>query len=130
MIDLADAVQAALFTRLSAGVTLGTVYTIVPDKTQPPVAVIGDSQAEQIGGKGSDAERHEVVIRAMVAGTSRRALLALMTEVKEALHNQPLTAAGALLSNAVLTSSNSIRDVEEKVLIGEQSFTIFAQPAL
>lgn len=129
MTDLSDAVQLGLYDALRAGVTLATVYTVVPDNTQPPVAVIGDSQAEQIGGKGSDAERHEIVVRTMVSGTSRRALLALMQEVKASLHNQPLSAVGALLSNPVLTSSTSLRDVEENVLIGEQSFTVIAQPA-
>lgn len=129
MTDLADAVQAALFASLSAGVTRAPVFTIVPDNTQPPSVVIGDSQSEQIGGKGSDVERHDVVIRSIIGGTSRRDLFALMKEVKDALHNQPLSFAGALLSPAVLTSGASIRDIEEKVLIGEQSFTVFAQPA-
>jgi hypothetical protein len=129
MTDLSDAVQAALFAKLEAGVTLGKVLTIVPDNTQPPVAVIGDSQAEQIGGKGSDVERHEISIRTIVAGTSRRALFALMKEVKDSLHNQPISAPGATLSLPVMTSSDSYRDIEEKVLIGEQSFTVIAQPA-
>lgn len=129
MTDLADAVQAAIFARLSAGVTRAAVFTIVPDNTQPPSVVIGDSETEQVGGKGSNVERHDVVIRSIIGGTSRRELYALMGEVKDALHNQPLTAAGATLSKAVQTSGSSIRDIEEKVLIGEQSFTVFAQPA-
>jgi hypothetical protein len=129
MTDLADAVELAVFDALSAAVTLAAVYAVVPDKTQPPVAVIGDSQAEQVGGKGSDVERHEIIIRTIIAGTSRRSLRALMNEVKVALHNQPLAADGVELSSPVLTSSASLRDIDENVLIGEQSFTIFAQPA-
>jgi hypothetical protein len=129
MSNLADAVQAAMFTRLAAGVTLGTAYTVVPDAVDPPLVVIGDSQAEQIGGKASDAERHDVPVRCIVTGTSKRALFALMQQAKTALHNQPLTAAGFSLSRAVMTGSNDYRDAETGLLVGILNFSVVVQPA-
>lgn len=129
MSSLADAVQAAMVARLKAGVTLGQVYSVVPDKTLPPVVVIGEGQSEQIGGKGSDAERHDLVVRSIVAGTSKRDLFALMEQVKVALHNRPLALAGFVLSQCVLTSSGELRDLDEAALVGEQSFTVFVQRA-
>ncbi len=127
MSDLADAVQAAIFANLSAGVTLAPVFSILPDKQLPPTVLIAESQGEQIGGKNSDTERHDVTVRTFVVGTSKRALFDLMQEVKAALHNQPLTWAGFDLSRAVMTSSGEIRDLDEAALVGEQNFTVFVQ---
>lgn len=129
MSNLADAVQTALFNRLVAGVTLGEVFTVVPDDRQPPLVVIGETTSSLIGGKGSPAERHDVPVRCIVAGTSKRALLALMQQAKAALHGQTLIAAGTILSRAEMTSSSDDRDVETGLLIGIQNFTVFAQPA-
>jgi hypothetical protein len=128
MNSFGDAVQAAMITRLAA-VTLAPVFAVVPDGHKPPAVVISDSIGEQIGGKGSDAERHEVTIRSVVAGTSKKALSAVMQQVKAALHNQPLTAAGFVISPAVLTSSSEARDPDEGVLIGTQQFLAFVQAA-
>lgn len=127
MSDLSDAIHAAMFAKLTASVTLGAVYVVVPDETQPPVVVIGDTQSEQVGGKNSDAERHDVPVRYIVSGTSKRALHLLMEEGKAALHNQPLTQAGFMLSPAVLTNSDDLRDIDEGALVGQQNYTVFVQ---
>jgi hypothetical protein len=128
MSDLADAVQAAIFARLNAGVTLAPVFSVLPDGQKPPTVLIGESLAEQVGGKNSDAERHEITVRSFVAGTSKRDLFAVMEQVKAALHNQQLTFAGFSLSRAVMTSASELRDLDDAALVGEQNFTVFVTP--
>lgn len=129
MTDLTSAVHGAIFARLSALVTLAPVYSIVPDNTKPPVVVVGDGSFEQIGGKGGNAERHDVVVRSFVGGTSKADLFALMQQVKNALHEQPLTSAGAALSRCIMTSGTEVRDIDDNVLVGEQRFFVIASPA-
>ena len=128
MSDLCDAVQTAIFNRLTAGVTRAGVYPVVPAAAKPPHVVVRESQSSQIGGKGSDAERHDVPVAYIVAGTSKRALFLLMQQGKTALHDQVLTAAGFSLSRAELTSSSEFRDAELGYLVGIQNYTVFAQP--
>ena len=128
MSDLTHAVQSAVVARLVAGVTLAPVYSVVPDNTQPPVVVVGDGTFDQVGGKNSDSERHDLVVRCIVGGTSKSALLALMQEVKAALHNQPLVSADAVLSRCVMTSGNEVRDIDANALVGEQRFFVMAHP--
>jgi hypothetical protein len=128
MADLMQAVHGAVYDRLAAGVTLAPVYSVVPDNTQPPVVVLGDGTFEQIGGKNSNMERHELIVRTIIGGTSKQALLALMQEVKAALHNQPLTSPDAALARCVLSSGNELRDIDKGVLVGEQRFFVFASP--
>ena len=129
MSNLADAVQAAAFARLNAGVTLATVFSVLPDGQKPPVVLLGESLGEQIGGKNSDAERHDFTVRSFVAGTSKRDLFAVMQQVKAALHNQQLTRAGFALSRAVMTSASELRDLDDAALVGEQNFTVFITAA-
>lgn len=128
MPDFSLAVQTAVVARLTAGVTLAPVYTVVPNDTQPPVVVVMDGTWEQIGGKLGNHERHEIVVRTIVGGTSKAALFALQDQVKEALHNQPLTSAVATLSRCTMTSGTEIRDIDENALVGEQRFFAMASP--
>lgn len=130
MADLAHAVQSAVVVKLVAGVTLAPVYSVVPDKTSPPVVVVGDSTFDQIGGKNSDSERHDLVVRCIVGGTSKADLLALMQQVKAALHNEPLVSGLAALSRCVMTSGNEVRDIDANTLIGEQRFFVIATPEI
>jgi hypothetical protein len=129
MSNLADAVQVAIFARLNAGVTLATVFSVLPDNQPLPTVLIGESLGEQIGGKNSDAERHDITVRSFVAGTSKRDLFAVMEQVKAALHNQALTFTGFALSRAVMTSSSEMRDLDDAALVGEQNFTVFITAA-
>ncbi len=128
-VDLSDAAQAAVVAALKAGVTLASVFSVVPDKQALPTVVVPSSIAEPIGGKHSRAERHEITVRTSVAGTSKRALLAIMHQVKEALDDQVLSFDGVLLSRPVLATSSEARDLDLPALIGEQVFSIIVQPA-
>ncbi len=128
MPDFSLAVQTAVVARLTAGVTLAPVHTAVPDGTKPPVVVVADGTWQQIGGKLSNHEQHEIVVRTFVGGTSKAALFALQNQVKDALHNQPLSSAEATLSRCTFTSGSEIRDIEENTLIGEQRFSAMASP--
>jgi hypothetical protein len=129
MSNLADAVQAAIFARLNAGVTLAPVFSVLPDGQKPPTVLVGESLGEQIGGKNSDHERHEITVRTFIAGTSKRDLFALMQQVKVALHNQPLVQAGFSMSRATLLSSSELRDLDDAALVGEQNFQVFISAA-
>lgn len=128
MADLSLAVQAAVVARLQAVVTLAPVYTVVPNDTKPPVVVVADGTWEQIGGKLSDHERHEIVVRTIVGGTTKAELFALMAQVKAALHNELLSSAGAALTRCTMSSGNEIRDIDENALVGEQRFFLMASP--
>lgn len=127
--NLTEAVQGGVKAKLSAGVTLATTYIIVPEKTQPPVVVIAESDGEQVGGKGANVESHAVRIITIVAGESRKPLFALQQQVKDALHEQLITYAGAVLSRPVMQTTSDRADQEAGVIIGEQVFQVFAQPA-
>lgn len=128
MANLTQAVHGAVVDALKAANPGAPVYSVVPDKTEPPVIVVGDGTFDQIGGKNSNSERHDLVVRCIVGGTSKAAVLALMQQVKAALHNQPLSAAGVTLSRCVMNGGNEIRDIEGNTLIGEQRFFVIASP--
>lgn len=129
-IDLTDAVETAVYTSLAARVALpAKVFAVVPETLQPPLVVIAGSSVAIEGSKTQDFERHEVRIVSLVAGTSKRALFALMHQVREALHRQPIVFAGAELSDPLLLSSDDRLDEDGATMIGEQAFLIFAQPA-
>ena len=126
MISLSDAVHAAVYAKLVTGVTLATVYAIVPEGTQPPVVIIADaSSTSEIAG----LERFEVSIATVVSGASKRTLFALMAQVQEALEGVALTFTGANLSRPVLLSSDDRLADDNLALVGDQRFLIFAQPA-
>ena len=129
MADLARAVQTAIYEKLLAANLALPIVSIVPDGMKPPAAVIAESVFEEIGGKTMVAERHQIVVRTFLGGTSKAPLLDTMTKIKDALHRQALTAAGVIMSNCEYLSGAERRDLEEGVLIGEQTFLIFAQPA-
>lgn len=128
MTDLSRAVQTAMFDVLDAADLGGLkVYTVVPDKVLPPCIVIAESSFEEIGGKGTSVELHRVVVRTFINGTSKLPLQSAMAAIKAALHDQPLTFAGALLSDCRFEFGGERRDLDEGTLVGEQSFQVIAQ---
>lgn len=88
-IDFATALQKALYDRLVATIPGGDkrVFQHVPEKTPPPVVIIGDMNSDPRGGKGDIADTWTVVIFAVTMGTSRSDNLALQTKVRAALGN-------------------------------------------
>lgn len=130
MIDLSATLQAAIYANLSAHVTLAPVFGVIPENTQPPVVLIGeDSVDPTLGGKGGGFESHSVRIVSIVAGPSKVKLFAIMHQVKVAMLEIALAAAGAEFSTPVLTGSDDRASGDGVTLIGEQHFQIFAQPA-
>lgn len=130
MTDLAGALQTALFTRLSAAVTLSDVFQHVPPGRMPPVTIIGEDMIDQAGAKGDQFERHEVDIVTVVAGPGRKPLLALQEQVRAALHDIDLPAQpGVLLSAPALLSTTMMLLDDGVTYYGTQRFVIFAQPA-
>ena len=129
MVDLLDAVQAAVFASLSAGVTLAPIYSVAPEGTQPPYIIIADDTVDPTqGAKDGIFEQHDVRIVTVFGGATKRALFAAMNQVRVALADKPLTFTGALLSNPYQLSADDRIDGQNEVLIGEQTFRIFAQP--
>ena len=129
MADLVKAVQGAIHARLAAAGLGVPVFSVLPDKQLPPAVVIGESAIDEIGSKTASLERHTVTITTLVPGTSKGPLFAAMAGIKTALHHQPLTFAGAVLSTCEYLSGGELRDFDEAVLVGRQSFLVFAQDA-
>jgi hypothetical protein len=130
MTDLALAVQEGVYGALTAGVTLGQVFQHVPENTPPPVVIIGEDDVDPtIGGKGERFERHELTILTVVQGPGKRPLRLLQEQVRAALDNRPITAAGANLSDPVFLSVTDQLLADGLTYYGEQRFLIFAEPA-
>jgi len=130
MTDLASAVQQALYDALSAGLTLARVYQHVPENTPPPVVIIGEDDIDPtLGGKGERFERHEVRIITVVRGPAKLPLRALQEEVRGTLDGQPISAAGAILSDPVMLTVSDQMLEDGQTYYGEQRFLIFAEPA-
>jgi hypothetical protein len=130
MIDLATAVQTALFEALRGSVTLAPVFQHVPENQPPPVAIVGEGAIEPIGGKDSRFERHEIDIVTVIAGPGRKPLNALQEQVRAALDAVDLPAqAGAELSAPVLLNTTTQLLDDGVTYYGAQRFLIFAQPA-
>lgn len=129
-VDLAWAVQTAIYTVASAAIAPVPVLDSLPDPANwPPLfAYFGDNPVQEIGGKGSSLEQQTPSIHVMGAGSSREDVKTVQAKLKAALHEQPIAADGTILSNPVQQSSNC-QQVELSAYLGTQTFLIFAQPA-
>jgi len=130
MTDLASGVDQALYDALSAVVTLGTVFQNPPEDTLPPVVIIAEATIEPIGAKGDPLDRIEQTILTVVAGKQKKAVRALQEQVRTALDNQTLSAAGLAPMMPVELSCDDQRVIEngKTYYLGTQRFLIFAQP--
>ena len=129
MTDLARATQTALYQRLSSTVTLAPVFQHVPERTAPPVVIVGEIVIDPVGAKDGRFERHEVDIVTVIEGPARLPLYAVQDEVRAAIDGIALPAqSGVELSPPVLLSSTA-QLLEDVTYYGSQRFLIFAQPA-
>jgi len=129
MTDLASAVQRAVYDALVGGVTLAAVHQHVPEGTPPPVVIIGEGDFSEEGGKGERLERHEVMVLTVVRGPGKLPLRAVQEQVRAALHDRPLTAAGASLSSPSIVSTSDQLLEDGETYAGTQQFVIWAEPA-
>lgn len=133
MTDLAGALQVALFNALSAIDGMPPVVSEAPidadDKPVFPFVLLGDHQITEVGGKGSRLEEHDVAIHFCDQETTKLAARAKMELIRGGLHEQPLTAAGAKLSDPTFISANLMLMDDGSTYVGSQNFKVFAQPA-
>jgi hypothetical protein len=130
MTDLASALETAVFTRLTAQVTLGAVYQHVPEDTPPPVVIIADFFPEQSGGKGDEFERFEFDIVQVIRGAARKPLHALQSEVKSALHLwKPADASGISIGEVQHLNSTAQLLPDGQNYYGSMRFLTFVQTA-
>ena len=95
--DLISAVREAVNVALDARVPgdLCPVYDHVPQDAKRFLKV-GQVQAEDEGGKGSDVEMMTVEVIGIYQGEDRGVLAQMMFAAKQALNRQPIEAEGAL----------------------------------
>lgn len=129
MVDTVEGVQKAFYTALNGNLGGVPVYDHVPDGTPPPVVIIDQIQSLDWSTKDSPGEQHTVEIVSVVQAKSRKVLRAIMTDVKDALVDQAITATGVVISNPVFESSDEETIGDGLTYIGRQRFSVFAEPA-
>ena len=133
IVDLIDAVQAAVFARLSGRAELTALCTVTQHVLQdmaPPITRIGQIESAPAGGKGEQVEEIAVQVEAIYRGTSQAALLAIMVEQRRALEGQELVQAGVAFdtpewAGAVVDGPAA----DGLTYVGVNSFIITAEPA-
>ncbi len=130
MTDYANSLETAVFTRLTAQVTLASVYQHVPENQAPPVVIIADFFPEQFGGKGDEVERIEFDVVQVIRGAARKPLHALQSEVKSALHNWKAADAGGVTFSEVQHLNSSAQLLPDgQNYYGSMRFLAFVQTA-
>lgn len=131
MTDLAGAIQLALDAALSADPDLPQVVSEVPvndqDQAVYPFVLLGDDQVTQIGSKTKRLERHEVAIHVCMQSTTKLQVRAAQELVRAALHDQPIAAAGAKLSNPKISNQSTPLLEDGATYVGTQIFVVLAQ---
>lgn len=128
MTDLGGAVVLGVYQALANGVTLAPVYSVPPEGTLPPVAILAETTIEDHSTKDQVLEQHSVQVLSIVQGSSRAALFALMRQVKDALHDQPIAAPGAGLSPPRFQHASEVIEPDGETMIGTSHFLVFAWP--
>lgn len=130
MIDLMSAAQSAVFAALSAGVSAAPVRDHVKQDTQPPFVKIGAIETDNEGDKHDQRELLSVEIHTIYRGADRTALLAIMHEVREALDDVEIAAAGASFETPnFVSSAASDAGPDGVTYAGISIFEFYAEPA-
>lgn len=130
MPDLKLAAQSAVFAALNVPAVTGLapVYQHTPDDTQPPVVIIGDMNAEAVGGKEGGFDRIDFEILTLVRAPGREHLTPLMAAVRAQLDEQALSQADAALSRPRFEGDSDEILEDGNTYLGVQRFSLFAQP--
>ncbi|HEX2594803.1 MAG TPA: DUF3168 domain-containing protein [Rhizomicrobium sp.] len=134
MADMMQATQDAVFAALDAAhkavnPSLATVRQHVPENTLPPLVIVGDMDAENVGGKGERTDKIVIDVVSIYRGTARRGLLAIMAINRDALEDQEISAPGAAFSTPRFLSANTALGEDGATYAGVQQFEIYAEPA-
>jgi len=79
--DVLQAVQDAVFLKLKAALIAAgypQVFQSIPQGTEPPFTMVGDMNAEPLGGKLDTSKRVTVDVHFVYRGEERRGLLTMM----------------------------------------------------
>ena len=127
--DLQQALEQALFDRLTAIVTLATVFQHVPDNTPPPVVIIGDMNAEEISGaKIGGIDRIEFDIISIIHGPGRKPLNTLQRQVRSALDQwRPADVVDVSFGEISFLDGNGLLIPDEVIYYGTQRFACLVQ---
>ena len=130
-IDLADAVQDAIFSALNvpALTALAPVRQHVRQGTEPPLVIVAEIDLSPEGGKDGGIDRATVTVLTYVREPRRAALLELMAKVRELLDGGDISAAGAVLSPPVLENQTGGLMEDGQTYEGTQTFGLFVQAA-
>jgi hypothetical protein len=105
MTSAASAVEAAVYTALTAGLTLATVYQHAPENAALPVVIIGDLESEPFDTKDEAEGLLSLTLTTILQGEARKPALAIMEEVKAALKGVTLTSGGWTIKPTRITES-------------------------
>lgn len=131
-IDYASALQTALYDRLAAMIPdrVASVHQHVPEKTPPPVVIIGDMQSESRGGKGEVSDRWTVVVFAVTKGPSRLANFALQARVRAALGQwQPAATAAVRFGTVEWPETDTNPSLKDDIYYGTITLSCTTEPA-
>ncbi len=128
MSDAKDAVEAAAFAALAAGISGATVFQDVPENFSGPLVAIGDTAAKRIGAKQGGDARVSIEFVTLVNAEERAPLLALQGQIFSLLDNATMNPAGWTLSFTF--EEDEARLHENGVsYVGSSVFSVFALQA-
>ena len=133
MTDLTGALQTAVYNKLRAVSGLPPVVSEVPigadDQVIYPFVLLGDDQVTEIGTKDSQFEQHDFAVHVCMQSTTKLIVRGYQELVRAALHHQPITAPGAIISSPVAQNASTPLLDDGATYIGSQTFQAFLQPA-
>lgn len=93
-----NALQKALFDRLTAQLTTTPIYDYVPQGTNPPYVLVGDDTLIQWDTKSRNGWECTVTIHAWdTEKAGRKSVKTILAAIYDALHNQSITVTGFTL---------------------------------
>ncbi|MBV9527045.1 hypothetical protein, partial [Sphingomonas sp.] len=90
---------------------------------------LGEDHVTEHGSKVGRLERHEVQVHTCMQSVPKLTVRGFQEQVRAALHDQPLTAAGAAFSNPKLLNSNTPLLEDGATYVGSSLFLVWAQAA-
>lgn len=132
IIDLWQAARDAVFDALNAVITpsVALVRQSVDENTPLPVILIGDMDGEGVGGKGERSDKLTLDVQVTYRGPDRSGLLAIMAQVRNALDDQEIEAAGANFPTTPTWRTGSTTVAADGVTrFGIHQYEIIVEPA-
>lgn len=127
MTDAVTAAEKAIFAALTTAVDWD-VYQHVPQDTPPPVVIIGDMVATEIGTKNDPDRRIDLQVLTVFQGEARKPVTERQQMIRDALNGITLIESGfRITSNETSARAELLEDGE--TYIGTSNFTVWALAA-